>query len=337
MPSTWMVRAGASAVHVEEFESHGVVAIGWRELGELAPNMPKSDIVARYEQVFPSQSKATVSNQTGQIARFVNEIKTGDTVITYDQNRRLYLVGEVTSDVSWRPKQIEEMPHVREVEWTRAAPRDVLSVETKNTLGAIQTLFLLNTKAAKEVLTKAVPLDELAEESAAPAPEDTTAGDSAVDFQKELLGKSEEAVGDRIAALDWEQLQELVAGILRAMGYKTTISPRGADRGVDIFASPDGLGLEEPRIFVEVKHRLKSTMGSQEIRSFLGGRSAGDRCLYVSTGGFTKDAKYEADRANVPLKLLNLADLRDLLLEYYEQLDPRARALVPLRKTYVPT
>ena len=35
-------------------------------------------------------------------------------------------------------------------------------------------------------------------------------------------------------------------------------------------------------------------MGAQEIRSFLCGRHPGDKGLYVSTGGFSKDAHYEA-------------------------------------------
>jgi len=60
---------------------------------------------------------------------------------------------------------------------------------------------------------------------------------------------------------------DLVAGVLRAMGYRTTVSAPGADRGVDIFASPDGLGLQEPRIFVEVKHRNETTMGAEKAGS----------------------------------------------------------------------
>lgn len=50
-------------------------------------------------------------------------------------------------------------------------------------------------------------------------------------------------------------MQDLVAGLLRAMGYKTRVSPSGPDRGKDIVASPDGFGFESPRIVVEVKHR----------------------------------------------------------------------------------
>jgi restriction system protein len=40
-------------------------------------------------------------------------------------------------------------------------------------------------------------------------------------------------------------MQELVAGVLRGMGYKTIVSAKGPDRGRDILASPDGLGLSE--------------------------------------------------------------------------------------------
>ncbi|WP_257575512.1 restriction endonuclease [Vibrio parahaemolyticus] len=36
----------------------------------------------------------------------------------------------------------------------------------------------------------------------------------------------------------------------------------------------------------------------------MGGLRSDDRALYISTGGFTKEAKYEADRANVPVMLI---------------------------------
>jgi restriction system protein len=138
------------------------------------------------------------------------------------------------------------------------------------------------------------------------------------------------------ANLSWEDMQSLVAGVLRAMGYKTKISDEGGDRGKDIVASRDGLGLEPPRIYVEVKHQ-KAQMGAPEIRKFIGGRNAqNDRCVYVSTGGFTTEAKYEAERSNVPLTLVDGDDLVDLLTEYYELSDSETRTLLPLRKTYWP-
>jgi len=77
-------------------------------------------------------------------------------------------------------------------------------------------------------------------------------------------------------------------------------------------------------------------MGAPEIRSFLGGRKGGDRCLYVSTGGFTREARYEAERSSIPLTLITLRELRELVTQHYEELEATARALVPLRRMYWP-
>jgi len=120
------------------------------------------------------------------------------------------------------------------------------------------------------------------------------------------------------------------------MGYKTKISPRGADLGKDIVASPDGFGLEQPRIVVEVKHRPNESMGSKEIRSFLGGRHKDDKGLYVITGGFSKDAKYEGDRASIPLTLMDIDDLVSEILVNYENMDVETKMLLPLKKVYWP-
>ena len=158
----------------------------------------------------------------------------------------------------------------------------------------------------------------------------------AEDLYESIESQANELLEDLIAKLDWEQMQQLIAEILKAMGFKTDVSPRGPDRGIDVFASPDGLGLVEPRIFVEVKHRLGTRMGADQIRTFLGGRQPGDRCLYVSTGGFSKEAKYEAERANVPLKLIDLPKLRELVFEHYESFSPSGLALLPLKKLLWP-
>lgn len=77
-------------------------------------------------------------------------------------------------------------------------------------------------------------------------------------------------------------------------------------------------------------------MGSQEIRSFLGGRHKDDKGLYVSTGGFSKDARYEAERASIPLSLMDIDELVAALIDNYEALDDETRQLLPLRRLYWP-
>ena len=101
-------------------------------------------------------------------------------------------------------------------------------------------------------------------------------------------------------------------------------------------ASPDGLGLESPRIKAEVKHRPTTSIGSGDVRSFIAGLREGDRGVYVSTGGFTKDARYEAERSINPVTLVNLDDLATLVVSHYEAFDVDGRTLLPLVRIYMP-
>ena len=265
----------------------------------------------------------------GQIHRFRSEIKVGDTVVTYDPGRRVYLVGKIAGEYELDPSIDEEDPNIRRVSWEGEVSRDLLSVTSRNSLGAISTLFLLS-KDVVDDLRRAMTSHQPSPETAAGA-ELQVEGDVLKDIQSKAL----EFIKDRVSKLGWSEMQDLVAGLLRAMGYKTRISPSGPDRGKDIVASPDGFGFEAPRIIVEVKHR-QGAMGAQAIRSFLGGRHLQDKGLYVSTGGFSKDAHYEAERASIPVHLMNLEDLVEALIEHYDALDVETKQLVPLKRIYWP-
>lgn len=266
-----------------------------------------------------------------QCLRFRDEIAVGDHVITYDPGRRVYHLGTIKSDYKRVEGLIPDFENVRDVDWHTEIERDLLSTATRNSLGAIMTLFRLPDSAAREI--EAAAKGQQTPGSAASVdeePEDELA------VLKQYREAAVEFVKDRISRLDDKEMEELAAGLLRAMGYKTRISDPGADRGVDVLASPDGFGFESPRIVVEVKHRPNTAMGSQAIRTFLGGRHQDDKGLYISTGGFSKDARYEADRAKIPLMLMDLDGLVKALMEHYESADSRTRALVPLARTYWP-
>ncbi|HEX8320573.1 MAG TPA: restriction endonuclease [Longimicrobium sp.] len=154
-------------------------------------------------------------------------------------------------------------------------------------------------------------------------------------IRRDVLDRAHEFIKDRLRALSPEQMELLVAALLRAMGYKARVTGRGPDRGRDVIASPDGLGFQQPRIIGEVKHR-RDTIGAPQIRSFLGGLRAGDQGLYVSTGGYTREARYEADRASNPITLVDLDELASLVVEHYERFDSEGRSLVPLTRVYWP-
>ncbi len=332
--TTWMVRAGEAGFRFEDFRTGSYVSIGWSEMGDLSKLITREEFGAAVAQTYPSMRKAQAAASTGQPFRFVREIKVGDTVITYDRSERIYLVGTVKGNYEYAPQESPDQPNIRRVNWRGKVARDSLSVAARNSLGAIATLFQVPTDVAIEIeqlLIGSPPTLSAASDTTLEAHVD----EQVSDLYRDVQGKGFEFIKDKVNQLDWEEMQELVAGLLRAMGYKTRISPSGSDRGKDIVASPDGLGFEDPRIVVEVKHR-NAAMGSQEIRSFLGGRHENDKGLYVSTGGFTKDARYEAERGRIPVTLMDLDDLVKALLEHYEKMDVDMQRLIPLRKVYWP-
>ena len=322
----WMVRAGEGAFLVEDFKSKNYVSIGWNKIGDISEVEGKDRIKRLIEEAGYYKKKSQVAAATGQISRFLLEFKKGDYVVTYDPNNRVYYVGEIQSDYEFN-KRISEYHHVRMVNWLGEVSRDKLTVATKNTLGAISTVFQIKDRPKKEILQilegKELVKDEVSDELEEEA------------LKEDMVSRANELIKDKIMGLDWNEMQQLVAGIIRAMGYKTLMAEAGPDRGKDIEASPDGLMLKEPRILVQVKHR-SSQMGAKEIRNFQA-TLRGRKGLYISTGGFSKEAKYEAERSSDQLTLIDADRLIQLIIQSYDNFDIETRQLIPLSKIYWPT
>jgi restriction system protein len=128
------------------------------------------------------------------------------------------------------------------------------------------------------------------------------------------------------------EFQDLVADLLRAMGYYVSwVSPPGKDGGIDILAQPDALGTRPPRIKVQVK-RQQVAVTVDGLRSFMALLGDSEVGLFVCTGGFTKDAATEArTQEKRRVTLIGLEQLFDLWVEHYDKLTDQARRRLPLR------
>ncbi len=326
----WMVRAGEGAYLIEAFEK-GYVAIGWNDIGDLSKIKDQEQIKQKYLQTYPGEHLSKVNNAAAMIFKFRVLLIKGSRVLTYNPESRKYLVGEVSGEYQYKTGVVKDYAHFRTVNWIGKVSRDKLKISSRNSLGSTLTLFNVNEEVTADI-DAVLHGSNIPETELNPIAEKEELGQ----LKEDTVSRAHELIKDRILSLSPDDMEELVAALLRAMGYKTKVMPKGPDRGVDVLASPDGLGLEAPRIKAEVKHRPNSQMGSQEIRSFLGGLREGDRALYISTGGFTKDAKYEADRSNIPLTLLNLDDLASMVVSHYESFDLEGKVLIPLVRIYWP-
>lgn len=150
------------------------------------------------------------------------------------------------------------------------------------------------------------------------------------------LEEAEEAswteVEEHLKVMSPYDFQYLVAGLLKGMGYHVAwVAPPGPDRGVDIIAHTDALGISGLRIKVQVK-RTEGRIPVKDIRSFMAVLSDGDVGLFVAMGGFTQEAENEArHQEKRRIMLLDLKRLFDLWIEHYEKVPDLERALLPLK------
>lgn len=325
MEKLWVVRSNGGE-YLDIFFNDNIVAIGW--CSDI--NFENKDIYFIKKALLDTypECKKSIPAWAGFINSFVNKMSINDYVLTYDPSSRIYYAGKIIGEYHYDKKIELGLHNTRKVKWNKKQiSRDLISNSTKNSLGSPQTIFQLNNEQKQEIIKLLNNGNNL--------PNEDEIKEENNENSKNLIENAKENLKDSLQSLDADEMEELVKEILNAMGYIANISQKGADRGVDIFASKDGLGLEEPRIFVEVKHR-KGRMGSQEIRTFLGGRQQSDKCLYVSTGGYSKDARYEAERSKIPLNLIDIDDLANLISLHYDQFSAEGKALLPLKKVYIP-
>ncbi len=317
----WMVRAGGGD-YFNEFQENNMVKIGWNEVGDLS-SVQRDAVRQLVQDAWKDKSPYWIGKSAGQLARFGFDFKVGDNVLTYDKTTRTYLIGSVTSGYEFSGPGSAAYPHVRRVSWEREILRDRLSLPTRNTLGSILTVFEVTGDQRAEILSvannkevpKGAPEEELGE------------------IRDDTVERAAEFMKDKISQLNWKEMQDLVAGLLRSMGYKTRVSQPGPDGGRDIVASPDELGLASPRIIVQVKHR-KGKVSPDAVRSLVGALKPGDRGLFVSTGGATTQAERTAKEIDV--SLIDMDKLVSLIVQYYDEFDLAARSLLPLEKIYWP-
>jgi restriction system protein len=87
-----------------------------------------------------------------------------------------------------------------------------------------------------------------------------------------------------------------------------------------------------------VKVQVKSgdgSIGRPKVQELFGTLGQGEYGLFISLGGFASQAKDFA-KTRSTLRLIDGPALVELILEHYEELQPRYKALIPLKRVYIP-
>lgn len=270
-------------------------------------------------------TKGWVNASAGQLYRFAFEIEEGDTVLTPIKGTDVILIRKVSGDYNYTKN--EQWPNIREVKWIKRISRTDLSVPARNSSGAISTVFSMDDHSEE--------ITSIVEGKAIPPPQEEVMGKEKEDIAQFFDDTEKKARGliiDILNKIDGYDFQKLVAAVFRARGYRTEESPKGRDKGVDIIAYSDDIGLSP--INIQVKHQ-RGSMGGPQVRAFIGTLQKGDKGgLYISTGSFTTDGRNAIH--GHPVRLLDGEDFVDFLIESYEKLEPEYKAMIPLKKIYMP-
>lgn len=129
------------------------------------------------------------------------------------------------------------------------------------------------------------------------------------------------------------EFQDLVAALLRAMGYHTPfVAPKGKDGGIDIIAYLDPLGAQTPRIKVQVKHKPDTAIGAAEVRALSGVLKAGDIALFVTSGTYSTDARNAATGSDKFMRLIDGDEFIEMWQEYYDKMTDEDKNRLPLQR-----
>ncbi len=164
-------------------------------------------------------------------------------------------------------------------------------------------------------------------------PDDNTAGsDNAMNLDL-LESNAHDGIQRFLAAKGPYEFQEMVAALLRAMGYHTPfIAPKGKDGGIDIIAYVDPLGAQTPRIKVQVKHKPDTTIGASDVRALLGVLRQGDIALFVTSGTFSPDAKSTGTNSREFIRLIDGDEFIEMWQEYYDKMSDDDKNMLPLKR-----
>ncbi len=342
--AVWLVRAGSRGEDEAFWLENGVAAIRFRSVPDLADAVNYEAVRDRVRAALPNEKPRAIGNYSGQLWSFSHLMAPGHIVALALKSRAQVALGRITGPYHYRP-ELPDMPHTRSVEWLRPdAPRTQFGQDLLLSLNAFMTVGRIQAEEADTRIAVMVG------GSADPWLSGTVTGGATA---KKAAGVPEPPPEHHVAALDVEELARdqivqhleshfqshdlarLVDAILQAEGYVTLRSAPGPDGGVDVLARQGPLGLEGPRLCVQVKSG-STPVDVTVLRSLQGTMSTfkADHGLLVSWGGFNKSAESEARLSFFNVRLWGPTELLDVLLRNYDQLPEEIQSELPLKRVW---
>jgi restriction system protein len=319
----WGIHAGKTGEAESLFLQKKVIALGWVEFGTLEGLKTREAFKQKYTQVYPDASVQSVATSAGQLYRFVYEVKVGDFVVFPSKGDRHVHIGEITGEYMYRPDIDKHYSNQRTVKWLTQVPRTRFSQGSLYEMGSAMSLFQIRNYADE--------ITAVLEGAPAPvAPKDETVSLVAEDIENQTRDFVLKQLERNMKGLP---LEDFIQHLLEKMGYRARLA-RTNEPSVDLIAHKDELGFEPPIIKVQVKSS-PTKITDHDVSALYGKVSQQEFGLLITLGEFTGTAwQFAMSKSN--LRLIDGIELVDLILEHYDEFDPRYKGIIPLKKIYIP-
>ena len=343
----WIVRAGESGARDTWCLENGYAGGGWAETPDLTGIHTEDAMQSSLQTAYPNSKTAAITNYRSQLWRLTNVIKVGDLVALPLKSTKEIALGLVTGTYEYRSEEPDfGKRHLLKVDWERTdLPRTAVGQDLLYSLGAFMTICEVKRNDAVHRL-EALMRDGKDPGARITGKELIASQDSDADQEAALTAIDiEQLAYDTIVAKINEKflghdMARLVAAILTCKGFQCEIKPPGPDGGVDILAGAGPLGLDSPKIVVQVKSQ-NTQVGDEVIQTLQGAlaRFGADQALLVAWGGVNKNAANSLSTQKFRIRVWESDDLIQQLLTHYEEFPEALRNELPLKQvwTLVPT
>ena len=340
-PRIFLTRAGGSGEDEDLALDLGIAIIGFLEVPSLAAAKDYAEIFKIAEKDWVGAKPRAVGNKAGQLWAFALSMREGDIVILPRKRTSQVALGRVKGPYEYR-KIGNHFRHVRPVEWIRPdVPRTAFNQDLLYSIGAFMTVCRISRNDAERRVAT------ILSGKTDPGPAVTTSvkihngSPDPAELESEAAPDLLQHAHDQIIAhiqarFAGHGLSRLVEAVLRADGWVTKNSPPGPDGGVDILAGRGPLGLDAPRLCVQVKSQA-SPADVTVYRTLQGTMQPfkAEQGLLVCWGGFNKAVQSEARQSHFTVRLWDSGDLVKAIYRTYEQLPAEIQAELPLKKVWM--
>lgn len=328
--TVWVVRAGRYGQREDFALEKNVVLIGWDELPDLS-QLEWDDLKDLLSENYPEENARTIGKWAGQAWNFTNEIHKEDLAVLPLKSTSTIAIGEVKGDYEYIESNPEGAKHTIPVRWIETEiPRARFDDDILASFGAYLTVYQPRADDVESRIRRQLNGTESGDDE-----EEPTDGQGQAEFagiETQANDQIRKHIDRRFRSHNFAYL---VAALLQAKGYRVHPSDPGPDGGVDIIAGKGPMGLDSPRLVVQVKSGLV-TADINMVRELNGiiEKFGAEYGLFVSWGGFERTVLREIPKRFFKVRLWDSNDVIAELQKNYESLPEEYQTALPLKRVW---